>query len=453
MYRAIILLILLSLISGCHKKDAKNKEWPTKSVKIIVPFKPGGSTDQLVRVMQKAIKDNELLKKSLTVINVDGHYSVGCNNARFAKPDGYTFLAMHKAMMGGQATKINDFGHRDYDAVAETSSFSQVLAVHEDAPWQTLDDLLEDAAKRPNKIKFGCNIGALNHMAGVGIQEGKKGAKFNFIQIGGGSANFEKINGKFTDVSVFSTSEYLSFRTNENEKGLRALAYTGKERHPKIPEVPTLIEELNQDISFTIGTWWFAPKGTPQEAIDGFRKALGEAMKTEYAKSQFESRALKASFVVGKELVDKLEEEYKQVETICSSIKVSKSFDAVGPLAVPKMIFYGTVILILLSIAQSVIEKRNQQKALNIDAEAVKPQVKMAVGMLGMTAVYIIIMSAGIVSFTIATIVFLVITIGLLGRFEKKIMIYGVVIALIMGFGCDYLFTQIFDIDLPTGGQ
>ena len=59
------------------------------------------------------------------------------------------------------------------------------------------------AKARPNKIKFGCNIGALNHMAGVSVQEGKEGAQFNFIQIGGGSANFEKINGQFIDVSVF----------------------------------------------------------------------------------------------------------------------------------------------------------------------------------------------------------------------------------------------------------
>jgi putative tricarboxylic transport membrane protein len=459
MNKSFIILILFGLLCGCNQKVAESgNQWPNKSIKVIVPFKSGGSTDNLVRgVMQKAIRDNKLLKKSLVVINVEGHYSVGCNKVRFAKPDGYTFLAMHKAMMGGQATKINDFGHKDFDLVAETSSFSQVLAVHEDAPWQTLDELLEDAKARPNKINFGCNIGALNHMAGVGIEGGKEGAKFNFIQIGGGSANFEKINGKFIDLSVFSAGEYLNFRSNKNEKGLRALAYTGKVRHEKIPEVPTLVEELKQDITFEIGTWWFAPKGTPKEAIDGFVKALGAAMKTGFAKTQFDSRALNPTFVTGDALAAKLEREYEQVKVICSSIKVSKSFDALGPMAVPKMVFYGTMILLVMSIGQIVLERKAKNlKPLDESAEETvktKPQVKMALAMLAITVAYILVMSYGLVNFSISTIAFLFLTIGVLGRFEKRTMVFGIVIALIMGLGCDYIFTEIFQIDLPTGGQ
>jgi len=452
MNKLLILIATIAFLSGCQKKALVSKAWPTKSVKVIVPFKPGGSTDQIVRVMQKSIKDNNLLSKSLTVINVEGHYSVGCNKVRFAKPDGYTFLAMHKAMMGGQATEITEFGYKDFELVAETSSFSQVLAVRDDSPWHTLDELLEDAKARPNKIKFGCNVGALNHMAGVSIQEGKEGAKFNFIQIGGGPANFDKMAGNHIDLSVFSTVEYLSFRS----EGLRALAYTGKTRHEKIPEVPTLIEELKQDISFSIGSWWFAPKGTPKEAIDGFIKVLGAAMKTDYALAQFESRALNPTFVSGKELAVKLETEWEQVKTICSTIKVSKSFDALGPMAIPKIIFFGVIVLLLMTIGQSfLLKKKGKLKAADDDDAALKviPQYKMAIAMCVATITYIAVMSTGLLNFSIATITFLIFSIGILGRFEKRTMMVGLAIALIMGLGCNYLFTEIFQVDLPTGGQ
>ena len=180
--------------------------------------------------------------------------------------------------------------------------------------------------------------------------------------------------------------------------------------------------------------------------------ALEKAMKTDFVKQQIENRALNPTIVRGKEFEEKLEKDWVQVQQICKSIKVSKSFDAIGPLAVPKMIFFGTVILILLSIGQSVIEKKNSKEG-EKEEDPVKPQFKLATGMLGISVGYILLLSSGFVSFIIATIVYLIITIGLLGRFDKKVMIYGVIIAVVMAFGCDYIFTEIFEIDMPTGGE
>ena len=291
-------------------------DWPRKPIKIIVPFAPGGSSDQLVRVMQKAITDNDLLDQRLTVINVSGHYSVGCRKALSEKADGYTFLAVHKGMMGGQATGIIDFGHKDFEPVAETSSFSQVLTVREDSPWKTLDDLLDAAEAKPDSIIFGCNLGALNHMAGIITQELRPGAAFRYVQIGGGSANFAAMSGKHVEATVFSTSEFISFRS----KGLRALAYTGEERHPAIGEVPTL-KELGHDRAFSIGSWWFAPKGTPQAAVDGLAEVFEQAMQTDYAKEQFETRALAPSFLRGADFQAKLDGAWNQVQTIAEKMK------------------------------------------------------------------------------------------------------------------------------------
>lgn len=319
----LVLILALGILASCGKPSGSTEtpadsaaDWPRKPVKVIVPFGPGGSTDQTVRVMQKAITDNALLPQRLTVINVAGHYSVGCRKALSEKPDGYTFLAVHKGMMGGQATGIIDFGHGDFEAVAETTSFSQVVTVRDDSPWKTLDELLEAARAKPASIIFGCNLGALNHMAGVILSEAKPGASFNFVQIGGGSANFAALAGEHIEATVLSTSEFISFRS----KGLRALGYTGPERHAAIPEVPTL-KELGIDRTFTIGSWWFAPKGTPQAAIDGFADALQKAMQTDYVKGQCNSRAMAETFISGADLQARLATEWAEVEILATKMK------------------------------------------------------------------------------------------------------------------------------------
>jgi tripartite-type tricarboxylate transporter receptor subunit TctC len=324
--KKLILLLLalgLSLLTACSPSGETTTstaddgaDWPRKPIKIIVPFAPGGSSDQLVRVMQKAITDNDLLDQRLTVINVSGHYSVGCRKALSEKPDGYTFLAVHKGMMGGQATGIIDFGHNEFEPVAETSSFSQVITVREDSPWKTLDDLLEAAKEKPDSIIFGCNLGALNHMAGIIIQELKPGAAFRYVQIGGGSANFAAMSGRHIEATVFSTSEFISFRS----KGLRALAYTGDERDPAIGDVPTL-KELGHDRTFAIGSWWFAPKGTPQAAVDGLADVLEKAMQTDYTKEQLKSRAITPTFLRGADFQAKLDSAWTQVQDIAVKMK------------------------------------------------------------------------------------------------------------------------------------
>jgi tripartite-type tricarboxylate transporter receptor subunit TctC len=330
MQRIFLILATAVLVIGCGKQEpattagagggasvaGSDDAWPRKPIKVIVPFSPGGSTDQTVRVIQKGITDNNLLAQRLTVINVTGHFSVGCRKAKSAKPDGYTFLVVHKGLMGGQASGLIDFGHADFEPVAETTTFSVVTAVREDSPWKTLGELLAETKSKPDTVIFGANLGALNHMAGVLMQETTPGAQFRFVQIGGGTANFTAMTGGHIHVSSFSTSEYLSFKS----KGLRGLSYSGEERHPKLPEVPTS-KELGHDMSYSIGSWWFAPKGTPQEAIDGLAETLKKSLETEYVKQQFGAKAVSLTFLSGEEFRARLDSEWTQTQSIADKMK------------------------------------------------------------------------------------------------------------------------------------
>ncbi|MEM7255503.1 MAG: tripartite tricarboxylate transporter substrate binding protein, partial [Pseudomonadota bacterium] len=236
------------------------------------------------------------------VINVGGHYSIGVRQVKDAKPDGYNFLLIHMALMGGEAGGFLDFGYRDFEPVAATSEFCVLPVVRKDSGITSVKQLLQKAKTQPDSLIFGANLGALNHMGGIMLQDTSPGSKFRFVQIGGGTANFTALTGGQTNTTVLGTAEVMTYALNpdgtESAKSkIRPLAYTGSERHPSLPNIPTMKEE-GFDMEYCISSWWFAPKGTPQEAIDGLANALERAATTDrviefYAKKLFAPKFLK----------------------------------------------------------------------------------------------------------------------------------------------------------------
>jgi tripartite-type tricarboxylate transporter receptor subunit TctC len=213
--------------------------------------------------------------------------------------------------MGGEASGAIDFGYRDFEPVASTSEFCLTPAVLEGAPQKTAVELVEAAKAKPDSLIFGVNIGAINHLAALMLQETTPGAQFRFVQVGGGAENFKQLAGGHTNASVFSGAEYLSFK----DSGVRALGWTGANRHPSLPDLPTL-KEQGYDIEFCVANWWFAPKGTPQEAIDGMADLLERAMATDYVRQELENRLFDAVFLKGEALQASLDATYARIEPV-----------------------------------------------------------------------------------------------------------------------------------------
>lgn len=299
--------------------SAADAAWPEKPIRVVVPFAPGGTSDQIARVFQKAVEENQLSSQPLTIVNVGGHYSVGARQVKDAPADGYNFLILHVALMGGEGSGAVDFGYRDFEPVASTSEFCVTPAVMESSPFKTTADLVNGAKATPDTIVFGVNIGAINHMAALMLQETTPGAKFRFVQVGGGAENFKQLAGGHTQASVLSGAEYLSFR----DSGVRALGWSGAERHPKLPDLPTL-KEQGFDVQFCIANWWFAPKGTPQEAIDGMAAVLEKAMATPYVRQELDNRLFDAVFLQGDALKASLDETWARIEPVAKLAAVKK---------------------------------------------------------------------------------------------------------------------------------
>jgi putative tricarboxylic transport membrane protein len=300
-------------------------EWPEKPIRLIVPFGPGGTSDQSARAYQAAIQENDLLPQPIQIVNVGGHYSIGARQVLEAEPDGYTFLILHVALMGGEATGAMDFGYRDFKPVATTGEFCLMPMVRKDSGIDSLEQLLDKAKAEPSTLLFGVNIGAINHMAGIMLENAEPGAKFRFVQIGGGAENFTALTGAQTNATILSAAEVINFTRmpdgSENpEAQVKPLAYTGPERLSRMPDMATA-KELGYDVEFCIQNWWFAPKDTPDEIVAGFADALEQAFESDRIKTFNEAQAFGAVFLRGEELQQALDETWDRIEPIAKQAK------------------------------------------------------------------------------------------------------------------------------------
>jgi putative tricarboxylic transport membrane protein len=311
---ATAVVIALGAAPGAHAA------WPDKPIKVVVPFQAGGTSDQVTRAFQAAIEENHILPQPITIINVGGHYSIGSRRVLEAAPDGYEFLTIHIALMGGEGAGVLDFSWRDFTPVAATGQFCLAPMVRKDSGIDSVDALLKKAAAEPDTLIFGANLGAINHMAGIMLQNTEPGAKFRFVQIGGGTANFTALTGAQTNTTILSGAEVINFTrlpdgSDNPESQIKPLAYTGPDRNPKLPELPTM-HELGRDMEFCIDSWWFAPKGTPQEAVDGMANALEEASQTDRIKEFYDAQAFAPVFLKGDALQQSLEETWARIEPV-----------------------------------------------------------------------------------------------------------------------------------------
>ena len=299
--------------------------WPEKPVKVIIPFNPGaGAVDAVTRTLQKTVHDNKLLSQPLTVINIGGHFSIGLRKAKNAKPDGYNFVVMHLAMMTGQASGVLNFGYKDFEPVARLGKMCMFTVVRKDLV-DTFDGLMDKAQSEPNKLIFGANLGAINHVYGIMMEDVKPGAKFRFVQTGGDAKTYPALAGGHADVGGFSASGAVTYtRTKDGkhnpESPVKLLAYADDKRHPIVPEVPTC-KELGYDLKFCVSMWYFAPKGTPKEAVDGFADLVRRALETKQMQDFLAKKAMQGDFLAGPELAEEMDEMWVKIKPVAERAK------------------------------------------------------------------------------------------------------------------------------------
>jgi len=269
--RAVALALLL-LASTC----AWAQSYPSKSLRLVVPYPPGASTDAVARLV--AQKLGEDLKQTVVVDNRGGASgNIGSDLVAKAQPDGYTFLLGTDATHTGNPHLFKGF---PFDVIKDATPITMgarnilVLVAHPQFPPNNLRELIDHAKRHPGTLSFGSSgTGSPHHLAGALLNE-MAGIDITHVPYkGGGPAVTDALGGQIP--LVFAS--LVSVSTQLKAGKLKALGVTEATRYAGLPEVAAIAETLP---GFEMSSWlgFFGPPRLPAPVLARLNDALVKAL-------------------------------------------------------------------------------------------------------------------------------------------------------------------------------
>jgi tripartite-type tricarboxylate transporter receptor subunit TctC len=259
------LALALFLFAASLTNAAAAETWPARPVKIIVGFAAGGPTDLFARLI--AQKLSEQTGKSFYIENVSGAGgNIGTGRAAQSPPDGYTLL-----VTGGNITNNPYlYSHvpydtlKDFDAVTLGAATPVVLTTNPSVPAQTVKELVAVIRANAGKYSYASpGIGTPPQLVGALFQHSLN-LDLVHVPFGGGGQAVEATVGGHTPISFGAMAPAVPLI---KDGALRALAVTGKERSPTLPEIPTMAEAGFPEVEGTTWTAVVVPAGTSKNII------------------------------------------------------------------------------------------------------------------------------------------------------------------------------------------
>ena len=251
---------------------AAAQDYPTKSVRFVVPFPPGGGTDTLARIVGAHL--SKTMGQSMVMDNRPGAgTNIGAEIAARAAPDGYTLL------MGNIAQAVNVTLYRrlaydfvkDFDPVTMLATAPNMLVTHPSVAAKNVQELVALAKKSPSTLNYASSgSGSSSHLSGE-LFKSMAGTDILHVPYKGGGPAVASLLGGETRVG-FATMPSVLPQTKSGK--LRALAVTGDKRSPTAPEIPTIAES---GVNGYAASGWYGvlvPTGTPKPIVARLHKEL-----------------------------------------------------------------------------------------------------------------------------------------------------------------------------------
>jgi tripartite-type tricarboxylate transporter receptor subunit TctC len=277
-----IVATALAIVLGAMLPAAASAQdaYPSKPIRLVVPFPPAGGTDVLSRAVAQSISSNT--KWLIVIDNKPGAGgNIGLETAAKSPPDGYTIAMGQTANLAVNPALYSSMPFdplKDFAPIAMISSQPLILVVDSKSPYKTLKELVDAAKANPGKINMASSSnGTIGHIGGELFQR-RAGIKMTHVPYKGAGPVVTDLMGGSVDCFFGNTQAVGGLVTAGR---LRALAVTSPKRLANFPNVPT-VAELGYP-GFEAATWsgLIAPAGTPQAVIDRINaeanKALGTA--------------------------------------------------------------------------------------------------------------------------------------------------------------------------------
>jgi tripartite-type tricarboxylate transporter receptor subunit TctC len=273
-------------------------DYPSKPIKLIVPFPAGGTSDVMGRMMAEEL--GKALKQPVIVENIGGAGGIiGTDRGSKAAPDGYTIVQSgvgQNAVAHGINPRVAYDSNKDFIHITQVNSGPNVLVVNPSAPFTTFKELIAYAQANPGKLSYGYTPAASGHMAMELLKQTaaactgakKESCKPLFMvgipYRGGGPLLNDVLAGQIPMSFINQDTALQHVKAGK----LRALAVTSAQRNPLYPDVPTISESGYPGFSALSWSGLSLPKGTPKPIVEKIEAAAVAALRSPAIKDKLE---------------------------------------------------------------------------------------------------------------------------------------------------------------------
>jgi len=286
--KRLLAIVSLALLTGA----AMAQQYPSKTVRVVIPWPPGGSNDVVGRIVLQKV--GELMGQQFIVDNRGGAAgSIGADVAAKAPPDGYT-LMVHSTSHVGNAHLYKKLPYdtlKDFTGVALLAAQPGALTVHPSLPVKTVKDFIALAKNRPGTINYSSSgNGSAPHLS-MALFVSMSGINIVHVPYKGGAPQVTALVSGETQASLATVSTVL---VHVQSGRLRVLGVSSAKRTGTMPEVPTIAEAgvPGYEMSPWIGV--FVPAATPRELIVRLNGEINRALKSPDVSQLLASQALDA---------------------------------------------------------------------------------------------------------------------------------------------------------------
>ena len=311
----------LAALAACAALAAGAQEWPARAVTLVVPFPPGGTTDQIARHIQQPL--SQLLGQPVVVENKGGGSgSIGAALVAKAAPDGYTWLVSFDTH-GVNPSLIPNMPFdtlKDLTQVMLIGTSPMLITAHPSTPYKTFKEVLDAARKDAGSVSFGTiGSGSLGHLAMQVIQNETRSTMTHIPYKGGGPLTQDAVAGH-VPVAIGSVA-LLSPSVKAGR--LRALAVTSPQRFGPMGEVPTISEQGVPN--FDSEAWWglHVTAGTPAPVIAKMHKAFSEALRKPDVQEKLTAQGVVLKTTSPQEFTKFLENEVNRWSKVVKESKIT----------------------------------------------------------------------------------------------------------------------------------
>jgi len=299
---------------------AAQGNYPNRSIRMVVPFAPGGGTDIVGRLLAESLAT--ALKASVVVENrPGGGTTVGTAIVARATPDGYTVLLNTLDLAAGPALfkKLPYDPLRDFLPVSLVAEQPNLMVVHPSLPAKTVKEFSAHVQANPGKLTYGSSgVGTVTHLATELLLLGLQRSMIHVPYKGIGPA----VTAMLGNETTMLVSTFASALPHVKTGRLRALGVTGLSRASLLPDVPTVAEAGVPGYEFTVWYGLVAPAGTPRAIVERLNRETVGQLNTAAVQQRFEAQGLSVIPSTSAHYVEKLKSETKKWATAAQVAKI-----------------------------------------------------------------------------------------------------------------------------------